>query len=155
MIVEQLPHIKYLDNTYVYYYPYPVICVFILSGHSEAHIPSKVFEFLQLNNLAVHDLTDLPSDELFECPNLYCAAARRCIDSLTHDSNPRATEFALEFLPLILGNSGLSEDLYEACSPETHSTRAYGRLVPTHNVNDAMQSYRHRYEEAQLGDAQS
>lgn len=149
-LVEQFPHIKDLEEGYEYSYC-AMLYALILSGNSDTHIPLQVFEFLQLNDQPAKLLIDSSLDGIDKFNNLCCAASRRCVNSLICNVDSTATEFALEFLPLMLDESRLSPDLYEACNPQTRFAGDKRNLQPSiRRAYISMQSYRRRYEEAQL-----
>ncbi|KAF5323794.1 hypothetical protein D9619_012944 [Psilocybe cf. subviscida] len=133
---------------------FPMIVTFILLGKSDSHIPPEVFELLQIlpfDALHQHPIKYLPLEGF---KNLPCSAARRCINSLMHDSNPQPAAFALAFLPVVLRTSRLSHALNDACLPGKPfayaATGDHGLSALAIKAYAAMREYRERYASAQV-----
>lgn len=128
----------------------PMVVVFVLLRNSDTVISPRVFDFLQ--QLPFKRLSRVRVSGLLmpELEALCCAAARRCINSLIQASSLKVAAFALELLALILPNSRLSSNLYDACFPGRPfaytATGDHGLSALADNAYMAMQRYRKQCE---------
>lgn len=137
-------------NLFLEHTLFPMIVVFTLFGDSDIHIPPQIFELLQK---MPPDTLSVATVDTYLMENLACSAARRCINSLMHDTSLLSAKFALEFLSRILPKCEPSPDINEACLQGQSSsdfTGDYGLSALARSAYTAMQEYRERYAKAQL-----